>query len=282
MEHELRQSIESPIYIVSGASGASGEQLVHTVLAQFPTVAVPVKMVTHVRQVEQVIKVVNDARATGGTIVHTMVDDALRHRLIALCQETGVKAIDLVGDLYEWLIEVAQQKPAGIPGLYRQLHKAYFDRVEAIEFSMSHDDGQKPHELGKAEIILTGVSRVGKTPLSMYLAVLGWKVANIPLVKGIEPPAELFQVDRRRVIGLTIDAVQLLKYRNARLNRLSSSGMSEYNDPRVIFEEVDAAEELCRRHRFSLIGVSNKPIETSANEIIDMITTRFKEESHAG
>ncbi|MFZ5517568.1 MAG: pyruvate, water dikinase regulatory protein [Candidatus Zhuqueibacterota bacterium] len=280
MEHELRKSVDSPIYVVSGYSGASGEQLVHTVLAQFPNVVVPVKMVTHVRQMEQVIKVVNDARETGGTIVHTMVDDALRNRLVELCREVGVKAIDLVGDLYAWLIEALQQQPAGIPGLYRQLHKVYFDRVEAIEFSMAHDDGQKPHELGKAEIVLTGVSRVGKTPLSMYLAVLGWKVANVPLVKGIDPPTELFQVDRRRVIGLTIDAVQLLKYRNARLHRLTGSGMSEYTDPHVIFEEVEAAEELCRRHRFSLIGVSNKPIETSANEIIDLITNRFKDESH--
>ena len=280
MQNSIKKPVDLPIYVVSGASGASGEQLVHTVLAQFPNISVPVKMVTHVRQMEQVEKVVAEAKSTGGIIVHTMVNDALRNSLIKLCDEQGVLTTDLVGNLIAWLIDVFNQKPAGIPGLYRQLHNVYFDRVEAIEFSMAHDDGQKPQDLGKAEIVLTGVSRVGKTPLSMYLAVLGWKVANVPLVKGIDPPRELFQVDRRRVFGLTIDADRLLKYRKARQYRLAGGGTTEYNNPEKIYEEIEAADKLCRKHRFSLIGVTNKPIETSANEIIELITTRFKDDVH--
>ncbi len=282
MGNTIRKSVKLPLFVVSGASGASGEQLAHTVLAQFPEISVPVKMVTHVRQVEQVEKVVADAKSVNGIILHTMVDETLREKLISLGKKQGVVTIDLVGDLIYWLTNISNQKPAGIPGLYRQLHKVYFERVDAIEFSMSHDDGQNPQDLEKAEIVLTGVSRVGKTPLSMYLAVLGWKVANVPLVKGIDPPQEFFQVDRRRVIGLTVDAERLLKYRKARLSRLADRGVTDYNNPRTIYEEVEAAEQLCRKHRFSIIGVSNKPIEASANEIIELITTRFKDDMHDG
>lgn len=281
MGNTIRKSVKFPLFVVSGASGASGEQLAHTVLAQFPEITVPVKMITHVRQVEQVEKVVADAKSVNGIILHTMVDETLREKLIFLGKKQGVVTIDLVGDLISWLTNISNQKPAGIPGLYRQLHKVYFDRVEAIEFSMSHDDGQNPQDLEKAEIVLTGVSRVGKTPLSMYLAVLGWKVANVPLVMGIEPPEELFQVDRRRVIGLTIDAAQLLSYRKARLNRIAGAGVTDYNNPRTIFDEVEAAAQLCREHRFSIIGVTNKPIETSANEIIELMTTRFKDDAQS-
>ena len=268
-----------PIYIVSGGTGSSGEQLVNTVLAQFPENQVPVVIISQVRQMEEIEKVVDQAAATSGTIIHTLVDDHLREALIRLGQERNVVTIDLMGGLLSRLTEVLGHEPVGQPGLYRQLHQPYFDRIEAIEFSLSHDDGMKPHDLSQADIVLLGVSRVGKTPLSAYLAVQGWKVANVPLVMDLPLPPKLYQIDRRRVIGLSIEPDQLIVHRQRRQSELGVSRASSYTDPVKIYEEVEAARKVFRRGSFSVISVTNKPIETIANQIIRLISRRFDEES---
>jgi regulator of PEP synthase PpsR (kinase-PPPase family) len=269
-----------PIYIVSGGAGASGEQLVHTVLAQFHDSQVPVVTVGHVRHMAQVEEVVARAASGGGTIVHTMVDASLGNALTQLAHERGVMTIDLMGGLLAHLTTALDQQPVWHPGLYRQLHQAYFERVAAIDFAMAHDDGKHPQGWSQAEIMLVGVSRVGKTPLSMYLSVLGWRVANLPLVSGLEPPSELFSLDRRRVVGLNIEPAQLLVHRQQRQRRLGAPGPSAYSDLAAIYEEVEAARQLFQRGGFAVVNVTDKPIETSADEIIDLITRRYKAEAH--
>ena len=139
---------------------------------------------------------------------------------------------------------------------------------------MTHDDGKNPAGWLQADIVLTGVSRVGKTPLSMYLAVLGWKVANVPLVMQLPPPPELFQLDRHRVIGLTIDPGKLVSHRQQRQQRLGVPGPSNYSNPVKLFEEVEAADQIFRRGRFAVLDVTDKPIETSADDVIKLITRR--------
>jgi regulator of PEP synthase PpsR (kinase-PPPase family) len=269
-------SSPSPIYIVSGGVGASGEQLVHTVLAQFPGIPVPVKTVAHVKQIEQLKDVVEMASITGGTIVHTLVDARLRKALIRLSQKREVVAIDLMGELISRLSDLLGRKPLGHPGLYRQLHRAYFDRVAAIEFAVAHDDGKKPEDLVLAEIVLVGISRTGKTPLSMYLSMLGWKTANVPLITGLSPPPELFQLDPRRVIGLSIEPGQILAHRRHRQHRLGIVESSSYVDPKAVYEEAEAARQVFRRGGFTAIDVTDKPIETSAEQIVELMTQRFK------
>jgi regulator of PEP synthase PpsR (kinase-PPPase family) len=267
-----------PIYLVSGGTGASGEQLVHTVLAQFPERPVPVIIVPRVRHEEQVADVVAKAASTGGTIVQTLVDAQLSLALTQLARQRGVVCIDLMGDLLSRLSKVMGQDPIGRPGLYRQLHHAYFERVEAIEFAMAHDDGKNPDGWSQAEIVLAGVSRVGKTPLSMYLSVLGWKVANVPLVKDVSPPAELFKLDQRRVIGLDIEPGQLVIHRQQRQRRLGAPGPSAYTDPASIYEELEAARRLFQQGRFTVVDITDKPIETSAEEIIGRVTRQLRRE----
>jgi regulator of PEP synthase PpsR (kinase-PPPase family) len=268
-----------PIYIVSGGTGSSGEQLVNTVLAQFPENRVEVVLVSQVRQLEEIEKVVAQAATTGGTIIHTLVDGRLRGALLRLGQERSVVTIDLMGPLFSRLTDVLGREPVGQPGLYRQLHQSYFDRIEAIEFSISHDDGMKPGDLSLADIVLLGVSRVGKTPLSAYLAVLGWKVANVPLVMELPLPPKLFQINPRRVIGLSIEPDQLIVHRQRRQSELGLSRASSYTDPVKIYEEVEAARKVFRRGGFSVISVTNKPIETIANQVIRLISRRFNAES---
>ena len=264
-----------PIYVVSGGTGASGEQVVYTVLAQFPDAQVPVVTVPHVHHDAQIEDVVAQAADAGGTIVHTMVEGGLRASLDRLAGERGLRSIDLMGALLDHLTALLGRAPLGHPGLYRRLNQAYFDRVAAIDYSMAHDDGKHPDGWADAEIVLVGVSRVGKTPLSMYLSVQGWKVANVPLIAEIDPPAALQHLDPHRVIGLTMDPVRLLFHRRERQRRMGAPGLGRYTDPEAIVEEVAEARRFCRRRGFSVLDVTDKPIESSANEVTDLITRRF-------
>lgn len=275
-KNNKQQTAAPAIFIVSGGVGASGEQLVQTALAQFEGAEVSVKIVPHVREVAQLEEVVDRAAKAGGIIVHTLVDVDLRQTLIRLARKKNVEAIDPIGRLLSQLAKLLRQEPLGEPGLYRQLRQAYFDRVEAIEFTMAHDDGQKRDEWARAEIVLVGVSRVGKTPLSMYLSIQGWKVANVPLMPGVPPPPELFQLDPRRVVGLTIDPGQLVSHRQQRQQRLGVSRGSAYTDPIKLYEEVEDMRKLCRRSGFAVVDITDKPIEESAGEVIASVTRRLK------
>jgi len=219
-----KTQIPPPIYLVSGSSGASGEQIIETVLAQFPKIQVPIVKKTHIRSREQVKKVIAKASKTGGTLVHTLVDPALRKALILQGKKQNLVTIDLMGDLLDRLADVLGCPPKGKPGLYRKLRKEYFDRISAIEFTIAHDDGQRVDDLSSADIVLIGVSRSGKTPLSMYLAVHGWKVANIPLIREVAPPPHLFRIHRSRVIGLSISYEDLMMHRKMRQAQMGPSG----------------------------------------------------------
>jgi len=261
-----------PIFVVSGGTGASGEQVVRTALAQFRDVEVPVIVVPNVRQAAQLADVVDQAAALGGTIVYTLVDAGLRKHLIQMAHEKNVVAIDLMGQLLGHLAAVLGQEPLGQPGLYRQLRQLYFERVEAIEFTVAHDDGRNIHELDRAEVILVGVSRVGKTPLSIYLSVRGWKVANVPLIPDIPPPPELFQVDPRRVVGLTIQPAQLVAHRRWRQRRMGMAAASTYSNPAELYAELEAAEQMIRHSGFHVVDVTDKPMEESAEEVIALVT----------
>ena len=156
-----------------------------------------------------------------------------------------------MGALLSHLSERLGQEPLAHPGLYRRLRQAYFDRVAAIEFTLAHDDGLRPEGWSGADAVLVGPSRVGKTPLSMYLAVLGWKIANVPLVPEIDPPRTLTQLDRRRVFGLSMEPGQLLFYRKQRQGRMGAGGLGAYTDASKIHLEIEAARALYRRSGFT-------------------------------
>jgi len=271
----LRFSVP-PIFVVSSSMGTLGEQVARTVLPQFRGVHVPVKVYRRVQQISQVEKIVMETLQAGGTIVHTIANPDLRQRLIDLAAQHNVVAIDIVGPLIERLTDVLGTDPVGKPGLYRELHETYFRRIEAIEYTLKHDDGLNYKGWPDAEVVLVGVSRVGKTPLSLYISMLGWKVANIPLVPGIPPQQDLFELDRRRVIGLTIEPEQLYHHREHRQRRLGVVGDSDYNNLGKLFEEVQEIRRIFRKGGFRVIDVTNKPIETTAGQVIDLVTRQFR------
>lgn len=261
-----------PVYVVSGGTGASGQQIVETVLAQFPTARVPVIVRNHIRNLQQVETAVKEAEVDGGTVVHTFVDSSLREAIHRLGRKHGVVMIDLMGPLLERMAGQCSAKPLGQAGLYRKLRKDYFDRIEAIDFAASHDDGNGSVDISQADVVILGVSRCGKTPLSMYLAVHGWKVANIPIIKGIPLPDELSRIDRRRVIGLNIEPDRLVEHRRKREERMGKASMMSYSGPPEVLEELDAARRIYREGGFQVVEVTDKPIEIIADEIIKFVS----------
>jgi len=182
----------------------------------------------------------------------------------------------MAGDLIDYLTEELDDEPLNQPGLYRRLNLEYFDRLESIDFAISNDDGLNIHNIREADIVLAGVSRTGKTPLSVYLAMHGWKVSNVPLVLGIDPPEELFKVDAKRVFGLTTSMNQLLSHRRKRIQDYEHVSNSDYVNPRSVRMEMDFAHAIFKRGGFSVISVTHKPIESVANEILELMFGRFE------
>ena len=267
-----------PIYIVSGGKGLAGDAVVQSVLIQFPNNKVPVIIVPDVLNQSKIDELISTAQATNGVIVHTMVDPETRQLLIQSCTQHQVNHIDLVGDLSDYLSSLLNTSPISKPGLYRLSHIEYFRRVEAIDFTLKVDDGQNPEKIVQADIVLTGVSRTGKTPLSVYLAMFGWKVANVPLVPGIDPPVELFRADPGRVFGLNISPVYLIAQRANRVRSLHMDESTDYINKRKVGEELDYARRIFDKGGFTEIQITNKPIESSANEILTILTSHFNQD----
>jgi len=266
-----------PLYILSGGVGASGEQITRTVLAQFPKAEVEIEIFPKVftkRRVEQILR---RAVEKGAIVAHTFVDPKLRRFTRRSAEEMELVAVDLVDSLIQTLADKLDQEPVGTPGLYRRLYRSYFERIDAMDYAFAHDDGQKPHEWNQAEIVLLGASRVGKTPLSLYLSVMGWRVANVPLISGVDPHDHLFKLDEPKLVGLTIAPVELIEHRKHRQSRLGVSDESaEYVDPVKVYEEIEAIEKLLKRHRIPIIDVSGKPIETSADQIVRVVRRKSR------
>jgi [pyruvate, water dikinase]-phosphate phosphotransferase / [pyruvate, water dikinase] kinase len=269
------------IYIASCGEGINAFHLVESTLIQFPDSKITVVKVPHIRSEVQVDELIDKVRDMESLIVHTIVKSGLRQYLTRKGMEHKIVTIDLMGPVLSKIQAFLNQPPLEKPGLYRESHQVDLKQVSAIDFALAHDDGLNPETLSQAEIILVGLSRAGKTPLSMYMSVLGWKVANVPFVPGVSLPAVLDQLDRRRIFALNINAKQLLSHRKLRQESLGVSDMKpSYASKKRIEEEILTAHRFYVAKGYSIIDVSNKPIETSAEEIVEMVTRRFKEAAH--
>ncbi len=261
-----------PVFIVSGGIGATGELLARTVLAQFQGES-PIVVIGRVNSPEAIDQAVERAAQAGGCIVHSLVNKAMRAQIARRAAERGVAAFDITGPLLEHLAQVLGQEPVGVPGLFRKQQIAYFRRVEAIEFTVAHDDGKKTDDLHLADIVLVGPSRCGKTPLSMYLAMIGWKVANVPIVQGVPPPPELAEVDKQRIVALQIAPAQLLAHRRWRQQRLGTDE-GHYTDRASVVAELRQYNHFVHQQGFATVDVTDKPIESSGDEVVQKVVTR--------
>ena len=268
------------IYIASCGEGINAYNLVQSTLVQFPGNEITVVKMPHIRAQTQVDELMQRVRDTESLVVHTIVNSQLRKYVTRQGMEQGIVTIDLMGPVISKIQTFLNEDPIEQPGLYRKIHQVDLKQVSAIDFALSHDDGLHPEDLPSAEIILAGLSRAGKTPLSMYLAVLGWKVANVPFVPSIPMPEVLSGIDKRRIIGLDINPEQLMAHRKMRQKDLGASDIYSYSSKEGVKNEIAAVRRYFVTNGFSMIDVSNKPIESSAEEIIEMITRRFKLDAH--
>ena len=256
------------VYLLSDATGETAEKIVMAALTQFREKEVRLKRVSNVRTKNQVYEALDEALNHRAVVVYTIVNRELAQLVHRECESLGLPCIDLITPLLMRLSEFFGRSPKETPGLLHGMDEDYFRRVDAVEFTVKHDDGQELRHLAKADIILVGVSRTSKTPLSIYLAHRGWKVANVPLVEGIDPPAELFQVDPGRVAGLVIDPQRLMELRAARLRNLGQDPSAAYADYEKIEEELHFARSLFRRHPWVVVDVTGKAVEETANEVL--------------
>ena len=257
------------IIAVSDGTGTTADTVARAALAQFDT-HVDVEIRPNTRTVEQVQEVIAEASHTGGIIVHTLVSDELRREILNAGRAQNVPVIDLLGPLLVRLAETLSAAPRARPGVFKSFETGYLFRIDALDFTVRHDDGLLRHDLAQADLILLGLSRTAKTPLSIYLAYQGWKVANLPLVPGLPIPSELFELPKNRIIGLKISPERLLELR---VKGDDHPGISPifYRDPAYIRKEVGYAQEIFSKGGWAIVDMSHKSVEEAASEILTLV-----------
>ncbi len=267
----------STIYILSDGTGETASAMTRAALVQHPGQDVQIVRCKNVRSEEQVEALMTEAFERKALIVYTLVSPSLQKTICAAASAKGLKAVDLLGPLLKELNDYlgpAQDSPTA--GLLRTVDEKYFKRIEAIEFTVKHDDGKLLTDLDRADIILVGISRTSKTPLSIYLSHKGWKVANIPLVLNTPLPEELFAVDQRKVVGLIIDSDSLIRIRRKRLEKFGQDAGSEYASLAHVQKEIEYALGLFRKNkRWPVFDVTDRALEETAAEIIRLVATRM-------
>lgn len=259
------------VFIVSDSVGETAEIVIKAVASQFDGHEVEIRKFPYIEDEKTIKEVVLAAKESKAIIALTLVIPRLKQYLIQLAQEYGVTAIDIMSPMIHALEQRTGEKSKNQPGLVRQLDEEYFKKVEAIEFAVKYDDGRDSRGLLRSDVILIGVSRTSKTPLSMYLANRRYKVANVPLVPEVEPPEELYMVPPKKVIGLTISPDQLNMIRRERLKALGLTSKANYASLERIMQELEFAEKVMKKVGCPVINVSNKAVEETANLILDIV-----------
>lgn len=262
------------IYIISDSTGETAERVVEATLIQFNRPGTEVSKYSHIEDIERLAGILDEVQEKRSLIVYTIIIPELREFLREEAEKRKIPMLDIMGPFLDTFSSLLGIKPQLEPGLNRQITADYYRRVESIEFAVRCDDGRDLQGILEADLVITGVSRTSKTPLSMYLAYRGLKVANLPLVPEVHPPEQLFQIPSERIIGLDIEPGLLQKIRRERMKTLNLGQKARYVRMDRILEELEYAEELFKKLRCYRIDVTNKSIEESASEILEVLNRR--------
>jgi regulator of PEP synthase PpsR (kinase-PPPase family) len=260
------------LHIVSDSTGETAARLVQALEAQFPDQEFEEIRHARIESVEDLELAVRTARGRPAVVVYTLVAPEMRDAMRRLCRRARVHYCDLLGHPIDAVARVSGQAARMTPGTRAPLNPAYFRRIEAMEFAVKYDDGVGAG-LDEADIVLVGVSRTSKTPLSIYLGYLGHKVANVPVVKGIDPPKELYELDPAKIVGLTIDPNRLAEIRRARVRTLGGRNRG-YAELAEVYDELEQASAIHRRLGCPVIDISELSIEETAMRIIRIVESR--------
>lgn len=270
-------TMANPRYIdvLSDSTGETAEKVVRAALLQFPQAGAQIRLHTRVRTKDVARPVLERAAREGALVVFTVVSPELREFVHAMTAEMKIEALDVIGSLIGKLGTFLDREPINLPSAMLPLSEEYFRRIEAVEFAVKSDDGKEPRNFKKADLILVGVSRTSKTPLSTILAQRGLKVANLPLVLGVQPPFELEEAPQDRVVGLTIGIEQLCAIRQARLRQLGMPQETNYAMREHVRQELEFANQLFRAHpEWPVVDVTGRAIEETAVIILETIKER--------
>ncbi len=263
------------IYVLSDSIGETGELLSRAALSQFNSGKYEVRRFPFITAEDQILEIFEEAKNGPSVVIYTIVIERLRNFIDAKGKQLNIPTVDLMTPALDAIASVLEFQPKRESGLIRKLDENYFRKVEAVEFAVKYDDGKDPRGIKKSDIVLVGISRTSKTPLSMYLAHKNFKVANVPLVPEVPAPKELFEKDTRRIIGLIANPTKLNEIRQERLKALGLDDNANYANVDRINLELEYSRELMEKLGCIVIDVSNKAIEETAGLVIDHMKKNF-------
>jgi [pyruvate, water dikinase]-phosphate phosphotransferase / [pyruvate, water dikinase] kinase len=264
------------VYVVSDSIGETAELVVKASLSQFNNGKYKIQRIPYVDDEGTISEAIEQAKENEAMIGYTLVKKHLRQFMKAEAEKQNVIAVDIMGPVIDGMTKHLQKEPKLEPGLVHKLDEDYFKRIEAVEFAVKYDDGRDPRGILRADIVLIGVSRTSKTPLSQFLAHKKFKVANVPIVPEVEPPEELFKVDPKKCIALTINPEKLNHIRKERLIALGLNSHASYAKMERIQSELTYFDKIVERLKCEVIDVSNKAVEETANVIEHLFKNVYK------
>lgn len=260
------------VFVLSDSIGDTAEQVARAAAEQYRDSDYEIKKYPYVETKGKIDDIFSDVNEPSNTIiVYTLVNTEISTYLKNNCEQKGISYIDIMEPCLEKFSDFTGQEPARKSGVIRKLDEDYFKRVEAVEFAVKYDDGKDPRGVLKADIVLIGVSRSSKTPLSMYLAHKNYKVVNIPLVKDSKIPDQIYEVPKRKIVGLTIDPQDLIEIRRERIKIMGLDSSVDYVSIEKIMDELTYAEKIMKQIGCPVIDMTKKAVEEAASIIIDII-----------
>jgi len=258
------------IYLISDSTGETIDRIFTALKSQFSKFNYKIHQYSFTRTKNQIKEIINSARKQKNTIIlYTLVDYTLTEYLIKNSEKNKIPCYGVLGDLISKFSKILKQKSLNIPSRQHKLNDEYYDRVEAIQFTMRHDDGKDIKDIEESDIIILGVSRTSKTPTSIYLANRGFKTSNIPLVNDMSIPEILKKnIKKICIIGLTTDPDRLIDLRKNRLRSLRENEKSNYTNLKKISDEVKEAKKAFKKYKWPVIDVTRKSVEETAASII--------------
>lgn len=266
------------LYVISDSLGEIGTSIANAIRLQFQGQFAMPRRYPLIRDISEINDILLEAAKSRGMVIYTLVMPDTREFIVRRGNELQLTLVDVLGPVMDVAKVMTNREPIYEAGLNRRLDEEYFRKVAAVEFAVKYDDGTDPSSLHKADIVLVGISRTSKTPLSMYLAYRNFKVANVPLIPGVNPPDELFEIDKHKIFGLTNSSERLHSIRTERLRDLGIQKSENYANLTTIEMELEYANQIFKQLDCPVINVANRSIEETAVMIISMINQREDEE----
>lgn len=256
---------EITIYAISDSLGGTSQKLLSAVMAQYPDLIFNNSYrFPFINKESELLDILQDAIKDDAVVISTLVDSHLAATAREFSRVNHLSYLDLMNPFFEIIKEKTGTQPIEVPGVLHRLDTEYFNKISAIEFAVKYDDGKNPQGFLESDLVILGVSRTSKTPLSIYLANKGYKVSNLPLIPEVPLPQVLDKVDKRRMIGLVCDPDKLAKVRSNRLDALGLTQATSYTDVEKIYEELDYSKKVFQKHQAYIINITDKSIEETA------------------